>query len=254
VIELTAGDALAVVAPEDGGRLLRLSVGGHELLASVEPADGEPAGFFRGSFPMAPFAGFLAVAEGSGSAHGFVYDRAWEVAQASSTAVELAVELDARWPFGGTVVQRFELSETGLAMTLRIEALRAMPAAVGFHPWFRRDLGGGPVRLELSASGAHAFDAAGMALQTIGAVPPRPWDDVLAGVRSPVLRWPELELALTSSTTTWIVYERRDDAVCVEPISAPAGVVAAGTATASPGAPLTLDFSLHWRTNAPRNR
>lgn len=246
MIELTAGGARALVAPGDGGRLLRLSVGGHELLAAVPPADDEPAAFFRGSFPMAPFAGQLSTPDGPGSAHGFVYDRSWTVVEVSQTQVELAVELDARWPSGGAVVQRFELSETGLAMELRLEADRPMPAAVGFHPWFRRDLGGGPVRLDLSATGAHPFDASGMALPGVAPVPPRPWDDVLTGVRSPVLRWPELGLTLTSSTTTWIVYERRDDALCVEPISAPAGAVADGSAVVRPGEPLVLRFSLSW--------
>ena len=52
---------------------------------------------------------------------------------------------------------------------------------------------------------------------------PRPWDDAFVGMRRPpMLRWPGLlELEIGSTAGVWVVFDERDDGVCVEPQTAP---------------------------------
>src|SRR5512141_1347558 len=150
---LEAGDARAVVLPDDGGRLGSLIVAGRELLVTAHPE----GPIFWGNYPMAPWAGRvdrgrfrfdgvdhqLPLGMPPHAIHGVVYDRPWDV----TGDTELAIDLDDRWPFRGRVTERFALDADGLEVALTLDAGEPMPATVGWHPWFRRvlEVGGPPV-------------------------------------------------------------------------------------------------------------
>ena len=115
VLTLESGLARLVVAPEKGGRIVALSVGGLDLLVTPE-VDGHNFG----CFPMAPWAG--RVRHGSfdfegqryqlplnhppHAIHGTARDQPWQV---DGEGV-LSTALGPPWPFGGRVVQRFALA------------------------------------------------------------------------------------------------------------------------------------------------
>ena len=68
----------------------------------------------------------------------------------SSVHADLSLQLpeDQRWPFGGSAHQRIEASENALRLRLSVTAgKRAMPAVIGWHPWFRK-----PERLDFKPS------------------------------------------------------------------------------------------------------
>lgn len=259
MVELVAPGARARIDPRRGGRVWGLEVDGMELLSQSPVGAGEPTGFSGGSFPMVPFAGFIP--EGrlrgmgatmsanvpGGASHGLVYDSPWKVDSLMDSAVALSCRIDAGWLSEGEVRQRFELSEGALRMSLSFDPVESVPAALGFHPWFRRDLGGGPAEVLVDAAGVRGFDDAGMAAGLLEQSPPRPWDHFVVGVRSaPVIRWPELELTLEAGTTNWIVYERPIDALCLEPVTAGPADVVAGSARAVPEESLSLELTLRW--------
>ena len=86
--------------------------------------------------------------------HGVVHDRPWTVERATATDAELSCELEpAGWPLGGTARQRLHLDAAGLTLEAEIVADAreglSMPAALGWHPWFRR--AEGEVRIRLDA-------------------------------------------------------------------------------------------------------
>jgi aldose 1-epimerase len=51
----------------------------------------------------------------------------------------------------------------------------------------------------------------------------RPWDYRFRDLRAaPIVRWPgELELTVGSDCEDWVIYDLEEDAVCVEPWTAP---------------------------------
>ncbi len=219
------------VSPADGGRLASVVVDGHELLVT-SGADGAVS---WGAYPMAPWAGrirhgrfafggrehLLPITMPPHAIHGVAFDRPW-------TAIgptEITLELDARWPFRGRLVQRFTVERDSLEVSMRLEAAEAMPAVLGWHPWFRRVLADGapPLDLVFHPRAMLLRDGEGIPTGELIAPTPGPWDDCFTDlVADPVLVWPGiLRLTMSSSCPWWVVYTQPVDAVCVEPQSGP---------------------------------
>ena len=225
VIVLEAGSARLDIAPEHGGRVAQLSVGGRELLVGYSDGAGAMG---WGSFPMVPYVGRirrghldfegiryeLPVTLAPHAIHGTTYLVPWEVTGPASIRCDLGED----WPFGGWAEQHFELADDHVTMTLSVHAAeQAMPAQVGWHPWFVK-----PEQLEFTADAMLLRDGDGIADGTRVAVPPPPWDDAFVGVHQPVrLHWTGLTLEITSDGDDWVVYDMPEHATCVEPQSGP---------------------------------
>lgn len=259
---LEALDARLEVSPVDGGRISSLVVRGSELLVT------EGAGpMLWGSYPMVPFAGRIRrgrfrfagrdVQLGRNyppdAIHGTVFEREWLVKDPAT----LSIDLGPGWPFSGHVVQYFALSDDRLDVSLTLTVDEEMPAALGWHPWFRRHLTGtsdrpsarsAPVEVHLDASSMYLRDADGLPTGELVPQPPGPWDDCFTGLRSPPrLTWPgRLSLELTSSCDDWVVYDEPTDAVCVEPQTAPPDFVNIAPTTTVPGEALTATMTWRW--------
>ena len=80
----------------------------------------------------------LPLARPSRAVHGTVWNRPWEWVDQHS----LRIDLGEHWPFRGYAEQHYTLHEDHLALTLSVHAMEEpFPAAIGWHPWFRRDIG-----------------------------------------------------------------------------------------------------------------
>jgi aldose 1-epimerase len=230
---LVAGDARVSISPADGGRIRSVQIRGQELLVTASP-DGP---LYWGCYPMAPWAGrirrgrftfagrdiTLPPGMPPHAIHGVVFDRPWRVVDDRT----LAVELGPPWPFRGSVTQRFELASNALVVSLELLAVDAMPAVVGWHPWFRRDVAGAAVELDFRPGWMLPRDADG--IPTGDLIPPAagPWDDAFTAVAEPAqLRWPgRLQLEIASTCDWWVAYTTRPDALCLEPQSGPPDAV-----------------------------
>jgi aldose 1-epimerase len=264
LIQLTGGDVTLTVDPECGGRWTSLLIGDLELLGRGD-AEGVPPEVLSGCFPMAPFAGrvkegrldfrgttsWLPITAPPHAVHGTVYDVPWEVVESGPAHVELSVNVCSPWPFRGRVVQRLSLHEDRLSAALVLTAAEDMPVTLGFHPWFPRRLSrGGAVTVEIA--GGQQYERGPDHLPTGRLIAPTsgPWDDCFVGVDAPPrLTWPgALELELTSSRGTWVLFTELPDAVCVEPQTGPPDAVRLGLADlVAAGHRLALQITLAWR-------
>ena len=268
-ILLLAGDASLTIDPDAGARFASLVIGGHELLLTEGQG---PISW--GCYPMAPFAGRIRDGRFEfhgrsyqletnlppNAIHGTVFERAWTVVEAGPDHASLEIDLGPGWPFTGRVRQSIELSPTDLQATLVLEADEPMPAWLGWHPWFRRDLGvGGSVELEFTAAGMYERGPDGLPTgrriePTIG-----PWDDAFMDLEAaPRLTWPgALALEIQSAAPVWVVYDERPQAVCVEPQSAPpdtirlAEIAGEDPPIAEPGAPISVEMTWRWERDSP---
>ncbi|MBB1244506.1 aldose 1-epimerase [Streptomyces durbertensis] len=259
-VRLRAQDTEVVVRPGAGCRLASLRVGGVELLRQ---------GAEFGSFVMAPWCGRTAggrfrsgggtyqlpVDETGHAMHGLVRDEPWRTARADERSAAFVRELGDPWPWPGTVNQLVELSGDGgsLTLTLGVETFGdSFPAQVGWHPWFRRNLGQGgeDVRLEFDPAWREERDE--HHIPTGRRVEPGsgPWDDAFGmpdGV-SATLTWPgELELTVASRTEWAVVYDEQEAAVCVEPQSGPPNGLNTHPRLVTPISPLELSTTWSWR-------
>lgn len=282
MIELQAGEARATIDTDRGGRLASLRIGDRELL--VGPPDDDDRSIHWGCFLMAPWPGRLADGRlrfrgrthrlrrthGRHAIHGLVWAAPWSIEAAGTRAATLAVDLDRDgWPFGGAVRQTYALRADALAIEATITAgEQPLPAALGWHPWFRRDAVGGEPSLRVDAAAVlerRAMLPTGPVLALdrrtdLRAGPRlgrRRLDDAYVGARSPaVLAGDDLELtvAFGPACDTVVVYTPWN-AVCIEPQTAQPNALGLGDAAArstgrrdvGPGESLHARIEISWR-------
>jgi aldose 1-epimerase len=279
-VVMRAGNVRLTVDPGQGGRMASLRIGEREVLVT------EGWGPIRwGCYPMAPFAGRIRDGRFTfrgrdvrlplnlppHAIHGTVFERPWQVVSRADDRLVLTIDLGPAWPFRGMVTQSIALDPGGLEATLLLEADEAMPAALGWHPWFRRYLGAafdgaGPTSagVDLVVDAASMFERGADGLPTGTLVPPhaRPWDDAFTDLRtSPIVRWRgALEIVMSSTTPVWVVYDEPVEGVCVEPQTAPPDAInlaeAAGDEpdVADADRPMTASMAWRWRDLGGRDR
>jgi aldose 1-epimerase len=131
-----------------------------------------------------------------------------------------------------------------------------MPAALGWHPWFRRrideeadsDGRSAEVGLAFEADGMFERDPDGISSRRRVRPSVRPWDDCFSGIRAgPTLAWPDgPTLDLSSSCPFWVVYDELPWAICVEPQTAPPNDLNHEPTVVVPGRPLRATMTWRW--------
>jgi aldose 1-epimerase len=248
LICLAAGDATATISPAEGGMLLSLQAAGQELLVAPPRTAASGPVPRHGSFLMAPWVGELSMGQleyrgrhatipanhGRHAIHGLVATAEWQVEELGPTSTRLLRRLDPPWPFGGVVVQDITLDAVGITLEAEVRATEmAMPAAVGWHPWFAC---ADPRRVRVQVDAACELELDDELLPT-GVVRPvtaetdlrqgpilgeRDIDVVFVGATSPAtLELPNLTLEIQfDSAIDNVVVFTSPGAVCIEPWSA----------------------------------
>lgn len=277
MLVLRAADVQAEIAPDVGGRLASLTVGGRELLLGPAGRDDEPIGW--GCFLMAPWPGRLENARfdwrgrtiqlprtfGRNAIHGLVWNRPWTVDRQAVSRATLSCALPPEWPMGGLVRQVYELTSRSLTFTASVTAGDAMPAALGWHPWFARRDGDVAVRVDARAvletqrllpTGALVPATGRLDLRDGPLLGRRRLDHAYPAVTSPAsIAWPDLRLALTFEPAPGVVVVHTPPTgVCVEPQTAapnalalpPASARTAGVRFLAAGETLTASLNIRW--------
>ena len=260
-----------------GGRLLSLVIDGHEVIGAASAhtvarltgtALETEHDWYRGSFPLAPWAGALRNGEftfdgvthqvekdASGAAqHGVVAERPWAVEEAPSDnaavlSIEFGPEHPGRWPYSGCAVQSFVLTNSELTMRLEVHSFgHRMPAIAGFHPWFRYQLNDGTTASITFSPTSRLADVGGdlTATDDLGR---RPWDEAFVDLTEPpTISWAGgPSLTLESDAPVWVYYEKLPGAFCIEPWTGPLnGIETDWANVVTPGNPLVLNFIIRF--------
>ena len=243
-----------VVLDALGGRIASLALDGRELLAA-DLGDR----LLAGCYPMVPWAGRLAFGRlthegrtielpatmGPHAIHGLATDLRWQ-----PMAVDhLSVSLAERWPLGGQADVRVSVADDHVELALSLTATEhSLPLSLGWHPCFNRRIDGAESDLSFTADRMIVRDDTGIPTKQTTATWSHPVDDCFLGVHEPpVVRWGDLAVELAAPTETWVVFDERDDVICVEPQTAPPDAPNQGSAKVlEPGETLTLPFTLRW--------
>lgn len=233
---LRAGPCSVAVDLASGGRLSSWQIHGQEVLEQRSPGN-HPFGW--GSYAMVPWAGRLrngqftfdnveytmAPTMDRHAIHGTTYDVPWTHLTGSDDWAMIGMRLEDPWPFGGSVTHLIHLGTDSLTQTLTVVAgNQPMPATVGWHPWFRRQLDfGGPLHLavDMSRAGMLVRDGAYIPSGDVVPVGPRPWDDCFECVGSIALRWDGFARIDVAHECENVVMYDPPHAICVEPQSGP---------------------------------
>ncbi len=283
MLRLRSGSALLDLLPELGGSIGRLAVGGVDIL---RPA---PAGttdvLETACFPLLPFANRIAQGRFAFDGetvrlkpnfgdhphvlHGQGWQNPWRVETSQADGALLSYDHAAGdWPWAYRAEQAIRLTPDALDIALRLEnrSGRAMPASVGFHPYFRRTA---RTVLRTEAGGVWLSDAT---MIPTGTAPPGHFLDLAAGARidaAPFIDncyfdWPgravvefrdvPATVLLTASAELGFLHlfvPRDTDYFCVEPVSAMPdafnrGASMSGTRVIAPDESLAVSVALRW--------
>ena len=152
--------------------------------------------------------------------HGFGFHSSWEETGHGSARLILPE------PYGGAIVeQRIEILDDAVRWSLEYEANGCeLPAWLGFHPWFPRELERGDLA-EVEFSAAHMLERGDEGVPTGELIAPKsePWDDAFTDIRGvPSVVWPgAARITIESDAPYWVVYTEDPDGVCIEPQTAP---------------------------------
>jgi aldose 1-epimerase len=256
---LRAGRLEVALAPSAGGRIAQMRYDGVEWL--VGEGDVGSAAIAWGCYPMVPWAGrirqgrftfegrpyVLPANLGAHAIHGLGFSRPWRIDSADVDAATLSLALpeDDYWPFGGTATQAIHIGPNRLDLHLSVQAgHRAMPAVLGWHPWFRK-----PDRLLFAPTAMYPRDGTGIATAPCVSAAPGPWDDCFINHAEVTLVSAGQQLRLTANTDHWVVYDGAAHATCVEPQTGPPDGFTLGTTRLEPGQRLELAFELAWESD-----
>ena len=92
--------------------------------------------------------------------------------------------------------------------------------------------------------------AAGLPSGELTKPAPRPWDYCFRELSAdPGVRWPgELDLTVSSDCEDWVFYDKEDEAVCIEPWTAPPNSLKMpNPRIVTPDAPLVAMMTWTWR-------
>ncbi len=158
------------------------------------------------------------------------------------------------------MVQRFRLESSALHLSMALDADEPMPAWVGWHPWFRRQVEGAePLELVVDPRWMLVRDREGIPTGERTRPVPRPWDDTFTDLpNAPLLRWPGLlRLSVESACRYWVIYDEQPHGLCVEPQTGPPDAgnwLPEDEVLVEPGRPLTAAMTLRWEPDEQGGR
>jgi aldose 1-epimerase len=153
MIAIEKGPARLVLAPEVGGAVAAFQVAGRDVMRPM--AAGAVDALLAASFPLVPFCNRIPngrftfegrevvlppnLGDHPHALHGQGWRAAWTIEKAEGAEAVLSYDhAPGDWPWTYRAEQRFTLSETGFRVELSVTNTSdtAMPAGLGFHPYF----------------------------------------------------------------------------------------------------------------------
>ncbi len=211
MLTLASGTSSIVVAPEYGAALVGWTLGPVSMLRRALPQatiGGNP--HTMGCFPLLPYGNRLGggrfqwcgteytlkpnFGDNPHTIHGVGWLRAWTLEESTPRSVILTLDHapDETWPFAFSASVQYSLSDTALAIDIRITNRHSgpTPAGIGVHPFFPKSH---DPSLRFNATGAWQNGAD--ALPTRHVQPPPAWQHTTAR--------PVLESRLDNCFTGW---------------------------------------------------
>ncbi len=252
LLTLAAGRLTAKIAPRAGGSLAGFTAGGQMMMRQA-PDTRSTDPLTMACYPLLPFVGRVAFGrfkfEGREvqmpahpisaphALHGIGWQRAWEVADASSAQarITLSHKTDpAGWPWAFEAEQIFTLDETSLTIRIAItnRAGAPMPCGLGLHPFFpdrltARMTGDLPLIWESGADGlpTNRTDVTAVRNFTKGRrIAPLTLDHCFSGGKDPLdIHWDDKEFGLRihgrEAGHTVVYTPQAEEFFCVEPVT-----------------------------------
>lgn len=235
-ITLACGRTSLGVLPGVGGALAWLTVDGYDLLRPFNPRSATTSHPERQSagYPLVPYSNRIAdgrfnwlneqielnrnFGDHPHSIHGFGWQNAWTATRqtAQQTTLELTHYSDGHWPWPCLTSQTMSVSEDRIELSLSLcnRGQSAMPAGLGWHPYFQRTE---RMRLQFNAHRVWTMDTRQLPERMV-AVPDK-WDFS----RERAVDWPDLDHCFSGwsgeALISWPEYGLRLNMQCPDAVN-----------------------------------
>jgi aldose 1-epimerase len=152
--------------------------------------------------------------------HGFGFTSSWQEIGPGRSMLHLPK------PFGGaTMEQTIEVLDDAIRWSLEYDPGDCqLPAWIGMHPWFARDLDrGASAEIEFKAAKMLKRDDEGIPTGEIIAPSKGTWDDAFTEIQGvPAIIWEDAaRIDIESDAPWWVVFNEDSEGICIEPQTAP---------------------------------
>ena len=152
--------------------------------------------------------------------HGFGFTASWQEIGSGRSMLHLPK------PYGGaTMEQTIEVLDDAIRWSLEYDPGDCqLPAWIGMHPWFARDLDrGASAEIEFKAAKMLKRDDEGIPTGEITAPTNGTWDDAFTEIQGvPAIIWEDAaRIDIESDAPWWVVFNEDSEGICIEPQTAP---------------------------------
>ena len=152
--------------------------------------------------------------------HGFGFTSSWQEIGPGRSMLHLPK------PYGGaTMEQTIEVLDDAIRWSLEYDPGDCqLPAWIGMHPWFARDLDrGASAEIEFKAAKMLKRDDEGIPTGEIIAPSSGTWDDAFTEIQGvPAIIWEDAaRIDIESDAPWWVVFNEDSEGICIEPQTAP---------------------------------
>ena len=174
--------------------------------------------------------------------HGFVLDNEWRIHDKTDSSVTLRCELADPWPWRGNLFHIISVHDWKLRMELSFAARHEQPMMLGWHPWFPKPCG-------FTTEFGTMYERGGDGIPTGRLVRPseEDIDDCFAdALDDPTVRVGDVRLSLHSNCSHWVVYDRAEHGICIEPQSGPPNAANDSPHVVQAGSEMRRWFEIRW--------
>ena len=255
-ITISQGENKLVIDPLLGGQVLECHIGKYQIIA---PKTDNP--LVGGWYLMAPWAGRIEnneiVYKGnnypqsinfqSWAIHGTVAFEKGKVLNHQADSVEIIHESNNNFPVKAIINQKWFVANKFIRCSASIEVDQEFPVQLGWHPWFKRDLGNGKkAKYAIEAISQYIRTKDFVTLNETKEIGIPPFDDAFdVPSGKGFIQWPDaLRLDFQFDHKTFVIYDEPEDSFCIEPQTGPPNSTNHALFVATPNKPLLA--SVKW--------
>lgn len=249
-ISISQGENKLIIDPFLGGQVLECHIGKYQIIA---PKTDNP--LVGGWYLMAPWAGRLQnneiVYQGKSypqeinfqnwAIHGTVAFEKGKVLNHQSDSVEIVHESNRNFPVTAIIKQKWFVANKYIRSSASIEVDQEFPVQLGWHPWFKRDLGNGKrARYAIEAVSQYIRTKDFVTLNETKEIGIPPFDDAFdVPSGKGFIEWPNtLRIDFQFDHKTFVIYDEPEDSFCIEPQTGPPNSTNRAEFVATPNKPL----------------
>ncbi len=255
-ISISQGDNKLVIDPVQGGQVLECHIGKYQILA---PKSENP--LVGGWYLMAPWAGRLEnnqityknqsfpqnINFEKWAIHGTVAFEEGKIVSHQNDSVEIVHKSNNNWPVKAEIKQKWFVTNKFIRCSAEIKVDQEFPVQLGWHPWFKRDIGNGQfAKYGIEAVSQYVRTKDFVTLNETKEIGIPPFDDAFhVPSGKGFIEWPKaLRLDFQFDHQTFVIFDEPLDSFCIEPQTGPPNACNHALFVATPDKPLTA--SVKW--------